>query len=69
MTSADPAGELAFFGPGHVEMMTHVSHLTFGALGPGTTVWWHTWYPGRRRRVAGQAASPASWMMSSRAVW
>jgi cell wall-associated NlpC family hydrolase len=45
-TSRPNPGELAFFGSGHVEFVTYVSHLTFGALHPGTNVWWHTWYPG-----------------------
>jgi cell wall-associated NlpC family hydrolase len=45
-TNSPNPGELAFFGSGHVEMVTRVSHLTFGALGAGTTVWWHTWYSG-----------------------
>jgi cell wall-associated NlpC family hydrolase len=45
-TGSPNPGELAFFGSGHVEFVTYTSHLTYGALGPGTTVWWHTWYPG-----------------------
>jgi cell wall-associated NlpC family hydrolase len=45
-TSRPNPGELAFFGSGHVEFVTYVSHLTFGALHSGTSIWWHTWYPG-----------------------
>jgi cell wall-associated NlpC family hydrolase len=45
-TNAPRPGELAFFGSGHVEFVTTVRHLTFGALHSGTVVWWHTWYPG-----------------------
>jgi len=45
-TSSPNPGELAFFGSGHVELVTTENHLTFGALKPGTDVWWHTWYPG-----------------------
>jgi cell wall-associated NlpC family hydrolase len=40
------AGELAFFGTGHVEFVTNESHTTYGALHSGTVVWWHKWYPG-----------------------
>ena len=40
-------GDLAFFGTGHVELVTH--HGTFGALEPGTLVGWHAittyWHP------------------------
>ena len=45
-TSSPNPGELAFFGSGHVELVTQIGHLTFGALHPGTNIWWHTWYPG-----------------------
>jgi cell wall-associated NlpC family hydrolase len=40
-------GDLAFFGTGHVELVTR--HGTFGALDSGTRVGWHTitvwWHP------------------------
>jgi cell wall-associated NlpC family hydrolase len=36
-------GDLAFFGPGHVEIVTKWWHTTFGAQGPGTRVGWHVW--------------------------
>lgn len=40
-------GELAFYGPGHVELVT--SSGTFGALDYGTQIGWHRpnawWYP------------------------
>lgn len=39
-------GELAFFGTGHVEFVTYEYHTTYGALRPGTVVWWHKWYSG-----------------------
>lgn len=45
-TNAPRPGELAFFGAGHVEMVTRARHLTFGALKPGTAVWWHRWWAG-----------------------
>lgn len=45
-TGTPNPGELAFFGTGHVEFVTYTSHLTYGALEPGTNVWWHTWYSG-----------------------
>ena len=45
-TNSPRPGELAFFGSGHVEFVTTVRHLTYGALKPGTTLGWHTWYPG-----------------------
>jgi cell wall-associated NlpC family hydrolase len=45
-TNSPNPGELAFFGSGHVELVSRVSHLTFGALHSGTTIWWHKWYPG-----------------------
>jgi hypothetical protein len=45
-TNSPNPGELAFFGSGHVELVTYVSHLTFGALHSGTSIWWHTWYSG-----------------------
>jgi cell wall-associated NlpC family hydrolase len=45
-TNSPNPGELAFFGSGHVEFVTYVSHLTFGALRSGTVMGWHTWYPG-----------------------
>jgi cell wall-associated NlpC family hydrolase len=45
-TRSPRPGDLAFFGSGHVEIVTRASHLTFGALHPGTSVWWHRWYSG-----------------------
>jgi cell wall-associated NlpC family hydrolase len=45
-TSTPRRGELAFYGSGHVELVTGASHLTFGALRPGTSVGWHRWYAG-----------------------
>jgi cell wall-associated NlpC family hydrolase len=39
-------GELAFFGTDHVEFVTNEFHTTFGALHPGTKIWWHKWYAG-----------------------
>jgi len=40
-------GDLAFYGPGHVELVT--PRYTFGAQNAGTRVWWHSpsqwWYP------------------------
>ena len=39
-------GELAFFGSDHVEFVTNEYHTTFGALHPGTKIWWHKWYAG-----------------------
>jgi NlpC/P60 family len=40
------AGELAFFGTGHVEFVTNEYHTTYGALRPGTVLGWHKWYSG-----------------------
>lgn len=45
-TNAPNPGELAFYGSGHVEFVTYVSHLTYGALHTGTVMGWHRWYPG-----------------------
>jgi cell wall-associated NlpC family hydrolase len=45
-TGSPRAGELAFFGTGHVEFVTNEHHTTYGALHPGTVVWWHKWYSG-----------------------
>jgi murein DD-endopeptidase MepM/ murein hydrolase activator NlpD len=43
------AGDLAFYGSGHVEFVTLHHWRTFGALEPGTVVWWHGisgwWHP------------------------
>lgn len=36
-------GDLAFFGSGHVEVVTAWWHTTFGAHHSGTTVGWSTW--------------------------
>ncbi len=37
------AGDLAFFGSGHVEFVTDGHDVTFGALTTGTRVGYHTW--------------------------
>jgi len=46
-------GDLAFYGSGHVELVTR--HGTFGALGAGTRVGWHHptrwWHPTMYFRV------------------
>jgi cell wall-associated NlpC family hydrolase len=51
--SARRRGDLAFYGSGHVELVT--AHGTFGALGAGTQVGWHRpnawWYPTMYFRV------------------
>lgn len=36
-------GDLAFYGSGHVEIVTAWYHTTFGAQQTGTRVGWHTW--------------------------
>jgi cell wall-associated NlpC family hydrolase len=36
-------GDLAFYGSGHVELVTRFRHTTFGAQEPGTRVGWHRW--------------------------
>lgn len=36
-------GDLAFYGTGHVEIVTVWYHQTFGAQRPGTRVGWHRW--------------------------
>ncbi len=38
-------GDLAFYGSGHVELVTDLPHTTFGALEPGTRVGDHYWNP------------------------
>jgi cell wall-associated NlpC family hydrolase len=38
-------GDLAFYGTGHVEVVTVWHDTTFGALNTGTRVGWHTYYP------------------------
>lgn len=45
-TSRPAAGDLAFFGSGHVEMVARGHDVTFGALHTGTQVGYHRWYPG-----------------------
>jgi cell wall-associated NlpC family hydrolase len=45
-TNAPNPGELAFFGSNHVEFVTYLNHVTYGALHTGTVMGWHTWYPG-----------------------
>ncbi len=46
-------GDLAFYGSGHVELVT--AHGTFGALAPGTRIGWHRpsawWHPTMYFRV------------------
>ncbi len=37
------AGDLAFYGAGHVEIVDYGHDVTFGALHSGTTVGRHTW--------------------------
>lgn len=37
------AGDLAFYGSGHVELFAHGHDRTFGALQPGTRVGFHQW--------------------------
>lgn len=37
------AGDLAFYGAGHVEIVAHGHNVTFGAQQPGTPVGFHTW--------------------------
>jgi hypothetical protein len=36
-------GDLAFYGSGHVELLTRWWHTTFGAQDFGTRVGWHKW--------------------------
>ena len=36
-------GDLAFYGTGHVEIVTAWAHTTFGAQNAGTRVGWHSW--------------------------
>lgn len=42
-TNHPERGDLAFYGTGHVEVMTVWYHQTFGAQEPGTRVGWHHW--------------------------
>lgn len=42
-TYSPQRGDLAFFGSGHVEFVTALWHVTFGAQQSGTRVGWHTW--------------------------
>jgi hypothetical protein len=37
------AGDLAFYGSGHVEIVAHGHDVTFGALQTGTQVGYHHW--------------------------
>jgi cell wall-associated NlpC family hydrolase len=37
------AGDLAFYGTGHVELVAHGHDVTFGAQQSGTQVGYHTW--------------------------
>jgi peptidoglycan DL-endopeptidase CwlO len=47
-------GDLAFYGSGHVELVSANGH-TFGAAVPGTQLWWHIpsvwWHPTMYFRV------------------
>jgi cell wall-associated NlpC family hydrolase len=51
--SARRRGDLAFYGSGHVELVT--ARGTFGAAAPGTRVYWHYpsvwWHPTMYFRV------------------
>jgi len=51
--SARRRGDLAFYGSGHVELVTRWG--TFGALEQGTQIWWHVpgpwWHPTAYFRV------------------
>jgi cell wall-associated NlpC family hydrolase len=40
------AGDLAFYGTEHVELVDHGHDITFGAQRSGTRVGPHRWYPG-----------------------
>ena len=42
-TAHPVAGDLAFFGSGHVEILARGHDVTFGAQSPGTRVGFHTW--------------------------
>ena len=42
-TSHPVAGDLAFYGTGHVEIVARGHDVTFGAQQPGTRVGFHTW--------------------------
>jgi cell wall-associated NlpC family hydrolase len=44
-TSQPAPGDLAFFGSGHVELVTSQSDVTFGAQQPGKNVGFNTYYP------------------------
>jgi len=52
--SARKRGDLAFYGSGHVELVSAHGH-TFGAAAPGTQLWWHIpsvwWHPTMYFRV------------------
>lgn len=39
-------GDLAFYGSGHVELVTVWNDVTFGARIPGTQVGWNPFWPG-----------------------
>jgi len=41
--SSPRRGDLAFYGTGHVEIVTTWTHTTFGAQNAGTRVGWHSW--------------------------
>ena len=42
-TGSPVAGDLAFFGSGHVEILARGHDVTFGALNQGAPVGFHTW--------------------------
>jgi cell wall-associated NlpC family hydrolase len=44
-TSHPQPGDLAFFGTGHVELVTSIPDTTFGAQQPGTVVGFNKYYP------------------------
>jgi cell wall-associated NlpC family hydrolase len=44
-TSNPQPGDLAFFGSGHVELVTSESDTTFGAQQPGTSVGFNKYNP------------------------
>lgn len=50
-------GDLAFFGSGHVELVTGIRNVTFGAQNQGTRVGFHWgnawWHPSAYYRVSG----------------
>lgn len=41
-------GDLAFYGSGHVELVTAIPGVTYGESVPGTGAWWHQEWPSWR---------------------